>query len=110
MMGPGLGDWTGPQALGFRRQDRTIDWEQFERLGRRWKWWDARYGLWFRLAHGCEHQLDLLKLHRLLTGRPTPFPDVARTTLDENRALVDQLIAEREPIRDPPGLELVRGG
>jgi hypothetical protein len=41
-MGPGFGDWTGWDALGFRQPDGTIDWDGFQRLERRWKWWDAR--------------------------------------------------------------------
>jgi hypothetical protein len=106
-MGPGFGDWTGPAALGFQRPAEEIDWDGFLRLERRWRRWNGRYGCYWRTASGIAHNLDKLKLHRLLTGTRREQLDVAEAALAELRAELKQLIADREPLPDPPGCELL---
>jgi hypothetical protein len=106
-LGPGFGDWTGVDALGFRRPDGSIDREGFDRLARRWAWWDARFGCYWRVKRRMAHNGDKLKLHRLLTGKRTLHLPTAELAMAELGEELVQRISEREPIPDPPEFELV---
>ncbi len=100
-LGPGMID---ADDLGFRRRrEDSIDWAGFDRLSRRWKWWNGRHGTWWRVKHRCMHNHDALKLYRLLSGTTTRRVDVADDELRAHLIELDQLIVEREPIPDPPG-------
>jgi hypothetical protein len=103
-LGPDPGD---AERLGFRRADGTIDWSRFEALERRWRHWNGRAGTPWRWKHRCPHNQDLLKLVRLLTGERLKRVDVARKRLAALEEELEALVAGKEPLRDPPGLELV---
>jgi hypothetical protein len=106
-LGPGFGNVTGARALGFRRRDGSVDWAGFGRLERRWRWWDSRYGTFWRYRRGMAHHGDTLKLVELLTGKRPRRVDVAAATLAELHDQAAELVAGREPLRDPPGFELL---
>jgi hypothetical protein len=100
MAGPDPGN---AAELGLRGKDGTIDGPAFEKLQRRWKWWAGRYGLLWRFKHGGQGHDDNVALHRRLSGdRRNKRADVAAQWLDSHREQVDELIASREPIPDPP--------
>jgi hypothetical protein len=64
-------------------------------------------GRWWRAKRGIMLNPDKLKVHRQLTGKRAAKLDVAEQTLEAHADELAQLIAERGPIPDPPGLELV---
>jgi hypothetical protein len=102
MTGPNPGDHDQLATLGLRGKD-GIDWPAVEKLQRRWRWWAGRYGLLWRAKHGVTGHDDNVALHRRLSGdRRNKRADVAGLWLDAHREQVDELIASREPIPDPP--------
>ena len=102
----GFGAWTGLDALGFRRSDGTIDWDGFERLERRWIYWDRRHGCWWRAKHTMLNAVDREKLVGVLTGRQVQLVNVAAAELAQLEDELAALVAARNP-PDPPGLELL---
>jgi hypothetical protein len=103
-IGPDAGD---VDLLGFRRRGGSVDWAAFDRLVRRWTWWNRRHGTYWRARQHVLHNLDAIKLHKILTGERTRLVNDARRTVAEHAERVAQLIAERQPIPDPPGFELL---
>ena len=93
--------------MALRRRGGKIEWAAYDKLERRWTHWDRRHGTFWRVRRGVVHNLDRLKLVWLLTGRRlkrVPDAEVILAGLGEE---LERLIAEREPIPDPPGWELL---
>lgn len=109
-IGPGAGAVTGLDELGMRRRDGTVDWQAFERLERRWIYWNRRHGCYWRAKQMMLNNGDKLKLARMLTGRrrlTVPAAEAALSQLGEDE--LARAVAAREPIPDPPGIELLAG-
>jgi hypothetical protein len=104
-LGPGLADW---DDLGFRQANGSIDWAGYHKLERRWRHWNGRHGVWWRIRHNATHNSDAIRLYKLVTGgKTTKRVDEAELKLRDHQPLLDTLAAEHEPCPDPPGLELL---
>jgi hypothetical protein len=83
--------------------DMTFDQTAFAKLSRRWKWWAGRHGILWRFKNGVEGAGDQVNLYARLSGdRRNRRADIAEAWLETHRHQVDELIASREPIPDPP--------